>query len=56
MAEKTEKKDKSVGFVVAEVSTKSEPRIYDGEKAYTVEEAMALILNKLDNIEKKIVG
>lgn len=48
--------DKKVSshFVVASVSTKSEPRVYDevGEEAYTVEQALCLILNKLSKLEK----
>lgn len=43
-------------FSLAEVPTQTEPRIYDGKKAYTIQEAMVLILNKLEKIEKNIVG
>ena len=43
-------------YSVAEVATQTEPRIFDGKKTYTTEEALVLALNKLDNMEKKIVG
>ncbi len=43
-------------YSIADVATQTEPRIYDGEKTYTMEEALVLALNKLDNMEKKIVG
>ncbi len=43
-------------YSVQEIATQSEPRISDGEKIYTMEEALVLALNKLDNMEKKIVG
>lgn len=48
-----EKKDK---YGLVEVATETAVRISDGEKAYTIEEALVLALNKLDNMEKKIVG
>lgn len=53
MAKKDEVKET---YSLADVATATEPRIYDGEKAYTIEEALVIILNKLDNMEKKIVG
>ena len=43
-------------YSIADVATATEPRITEGEKIYTLEEALVLILNKLDKLEKKIVG
>ena len=43
-------------YSVAEVSTQSEPRVYDGEKTYTIEETLVLVLNTLDKMQKKIIG
>ena len=50
------KEEKKERYIVVEVATQSEPRISDGEKTYTMEEALVLALNKLDNMEKKIIG
>ncbi len=55
--DKPKEEKKSEGkYSVAEIATQTEPRIYDGEKTYTMEEALVLALNKLDNMEKKIIG
>jgi len=43
-------------YSVEDVATATEPRIYDGEKTHTLEEGIVIILNKLDKMEKKIVG
>jgi len=43
-------------YSVEDVTTATEPRIYDGEKTHTLEEGIVIILNKLDKIEKNIVG
>ncbi len=57
MAKDEKKEVKEEGkYKVQEVATASEPRISDGEKVYTLEESMVLLLNKLDNIEKNVVG
>ena len=56
MADKDKSKKQGEKFSVADIATQSELRIYDGDKTYTIEEALVLLLNKLDNMEKKIVG
>ena len=56
MSEPEEKKAVKDKYSVEDVATQTEPRIYDGEKTYTLEEALVLALNKLDNMEKQIVG
>jgi len=56
MTEKETPKEEKEKYTVADVATASEPRIHDGEKFYTLEEALVLVLNKLDKMQKKIVG
>ncbi len=55
MAEKEEKKEVEK-FSAGEIATATEQRIIEGENVYTSVQALAMILNKLDNLEKKIVG
>ncbi len=43
-------------YNIIDVATATEPRISEGEKIYTTAEALVLILNKLDKMEKKIIG
>lgn len=45
-----------VKYSVENIPTQTTPMISDGKKAYTLEEALVIALNKLDNMEKKIVG
>ena len=55
--EKPKEEKKPEGkYSIAEVATQTEPRIFDGKNTYTMEEALVLALNKLDNMEKKIIG
>lgn len=51
-----EEKQEEEKYSVAEVTTATEPRIYDGENIYTIEQSLVLVLNKLERMEKKIVG
>ena len=53
---KKEHEQPQPAFSVVEVAKTTDKMISDGENVYTVEEALGLILNKLDNMEKKIVG
>lgn len=41
-------------FKVGEIATQVEPAVVKGDKAYTIHEAIALILNKVENIENYI--
>ena len=43
-------------FRLAEVATETKIVIAQGEKTYSPEEALVLVLNKLDKLEKKLVG
>lgn len=51
-----EEKKPEEKYSVADIATQTEPRIFDGEKTYTMEEALVLALNKLDKMQKKIIG
>jgi len=48
-----EKKEK---YGVIEVPTATEPMVTDGEKVYTTQEVLVLLLKKVENLEKKLVG
>ena len=52
-----EKEKQSEGeFKLAEVTIDTKVVITDGKNTYTPEEALVLVLNKLDNLQKKLVG
>lgn len=51
----TEEKSKEK-FGVAEVPIETKLMVTDGEKVYTTEESLILILNKIERLEKKLVG
>ena len=55
--EKVKEENKQEGkYSIADVATQTEPRVFDGEKTYTIEEALVLVLNKVDDMQKKIIG
>ncbi len=43
-------------YSVAEIATATEPKIYDGKDFHTIEQALVTILNKIEDMEKKIIG
>ena len=61
MPEGNEPKNKEEGkteekYSIQEIATQSEPRIFDGERTYTTEEALVLVLNQLKEMQDKILG
>ena len=54
--EPKEEKNQEGKYSVVDVATQTEPRVFDGEKSYTIEEALVLALNKIDIMQKKIIG
>ena len=54
--ESKEEKKIEEKYSVVDVATQSEPRITDGKDIYTIEQALVLALNKLEEMKKKIVG
>lgn len=53
---KEEVKEKEVKYSVVEIATATEPKIHDGKDVYTIEQALVMILNKIEDMEKKIIG
>ncbi len=57
MPKEQEKQEESKEkYSVVEATTATEPRIFDGKDAYTIEQALVELLNKVDKMSEKIVG
>jgi len=53
---KPEEKELKGKYSIVEIATQTEPRISDGKNIYTMQEALVLTLNQIEEMKKKIVG